>query len=78
MMKRPITATIGARFRDGLAGVARGLAGGALRLVELLFEWQERARQRETLGKLSDYMLHDIGISRADAEREVDKPFWRP
>ena len=26
---------------------------------------------------LSDRALHDIGVSRADACREYDKPFWR-
>ena len=78
MMQHPITATIGPRLRDSFAGAAQGLAGGALRLVELLFEWRERARQREALGKLSDRMLRDIGISRASAEREAGKPFWLP
>lgn len=78
MIHDPVTAAIGARLRQSIAGAARGLAGGALRLAERLFEWRERARQREALGALSDRMLHDLGISRADAEREAGKPFWRP
>jgi uncharacterized protein YjiS (DUF1127 family) len=28
------------------------------------------------LASLSDVMLHDIGLSRADAEFEASKPFW--
>lgn len=35
------------------------------------------ARQRRQLAQLSDAQLKDIGISRADAEREVTQPFWR-
>ncbi len=35
-------------------------------------------RQRRTLLALDDRMLKDIGISRADALREGNKPFWRP
>lgn len=44
--------------------------------VDILLEWHERARQRQALRVLSDHMLEDIGISRADAEREAGKPFW--
>jgi uncharacterized protein YjiS (DUF1127 family) len=36
------------------------------------------ARQRRQLLMLSDAALKDIGISRADAEREAAQPFWRP
>jgi len=38
--------------------------------------WSERNRSRRQLAGLSDYMLQDIGLSRADVERETDKPFW--
>ncbi len=46
------------------------------RFVDILFEWHERARQRCQLLSLDDHLLKDIGISRADAEREAGKPFW--
>jgi uncharacterized protein YjiS (DUF1127 family) len=36
-----------------------------------------RARQRRDLAALSDHALRDIGLSRADVELEVGKPFWR-
>ncbi len=50
-----------------------------VRLVNRLFMWQERHRQRRALWALSgdDDFLHDIGISRVDAVREARKPFWR-
>jgi uncharacterized protein YjiS (DUF1127 family) len=55
------------RWRDVLAAV-----------VDQLMAWQERARQRQQLQSLSDHMLHDIGLGRADVEAESSKPFWRP
>lgn len=47
------------------------------RPIEVLLQWQERATQRRRLGQLSDRMLRDIGLDRADVGREIDKPFWR-
>ncbi len=49
----------------------------ATRLIEVLLQWQDRARQRRGLDQLSDRMLSDIGLDRADVSREIDKPFWR-
>jgi len=39
--------------------------------------WQARRRARRQLSDLSDQMLQDIGITRAEVEREYGKPFWR-
>jgi uncharacterized protein YjiS (DUF1127 family) len=39
-------------------------------------EWRRRSHSRHELASLSDVMLHDIGLSRADAEFEASKPFW--
>jgi len=38
--------------------------------------WIERNRQRRRLAELDDAALKDIGLSRADVQIEVDKPFW--
>ena len=46
--------------------------------VHLLLTWQQRARDRQQLQSLSDYMLRDIGLTRADVFAEASKPFWRP
>ena len=43
----------------------------------LLARWIERARQRRALAGLTDHELRDIGITRVDAAREAEKPFWR-
>ena len=50
------------------------LLGSAL---TLLGGWRERRQQRQALLRLDDRMLRDIGLSRADVEGEVSKPFWR-
>jgi uncharacterized protein YjiS (DUF1127 family) len=49
----------------------------AVAVVEGALAWFERARQRRHLSELSDHMLKDIGLSRADVEAEAAKPFWR-
>jgi uncharacterized protein YjiS (DUF1127 family) len=41
-----------------------------------LAHWSERARQRRQLAQLDDDRLRDIGISRAQALAEADRPFW--
>ena len=53
-------------------------ASGVQRLVTLLLTWQQRARDRRQLQSLSDHMLRDIGLTRADVFAEASKPFWRP
>ena len=40
--------------------------------------WVDRARQRTEVARMSDREIHDIGVSRAQLWREVNKPFWRP
>jgi uncharacterized protein YjiS (DUF1127 family) len=47
------------------------------RAIDLLLTWHDRSRQRRQLRSLSNHMLHDIGVSRADVEGEATKPFWR-
>jgi uncharacterized protein YjiS (DUF1127 family) len=44
---------------------------------EQVMAWFERTRQRRQLQQLGDHMLKDIGLSRADVEAEISKPFWR-
>lgn len=61
-------------------GVTVGRRQPASRIVavlETMLGWAERARQRRALLSLDDWMLKDIGLSRADIMREYDKPIWR-
>jgi uncharacterized protein YjiS (DUF1127 family) len=43
----------------------------------LVSSWIARVRQREALAALDDHTLRDIGITRVEAMREAEKPFWR-
>jgi len=47
-------------------------------VVDKLFLWQRRHKDRMHLLSLDDRLLRDIGISYADVENEASKPFWRP
>lgn len=60
-------------FRLSTAGSRR-----LRRALDLLLLWQQRARDRRQLASLSDQMLRDIGLTRADVYAEASKPFWRP
>lgn len=59
----------GGSLPDTLIGfLMRGLSAVAL--------WHERAGQRRRLAELDDYLLKDIGVTRAEARMEAEKPFW--
>jgi uncharacterized protein YjiS (DUF1127 family) len=60
------------RKLSGRSGSAIFQAGVAAVLRRL-----ERLRQRRALHRLDDHLLSDIGLSRAEAERELSKPFRR-
>jgi uncharacterized protein YjiS (DUF1127 family) len=53
-------------------GLDKWLKQGMLRLQA----WAERARQRRQLAGLDERLLQDIGVSRAQAMAEAEKPFW--
>ena len=47
------------------------------RIPHIVRVWFMRAESRRAMAMLSDHVLRDIGLTRADAERELLKPFWR-
>jgi len=47
------------------------------RLGRTLRLWRRRLRDRGELAQFDGRMLHDLGLTRADAQFEVSKPFWR-
>jgi uncharacterized protein YjiS (DUF1127 family) len=55
----------------------RSFASGVQRTLDLLLVWHQRSQQRRQLQSLSDHMLRDIGLTRADVFAESSKPFWR-
>ncbi|MFQ5776137.1 MAG: DUF1127 domain-containing protein [Kiloniellaceae bacterium] len=58
-------------------GFVRALLHLPAKAVDTLLAWQERAAERAHLRSLDDRMLRDMGLSRADVERESSIPFWR-
>lgn len=60
----------GGRAENPLARAILGLAG-------ILVLWQKRLRDRDILRGMTTSQLMDIGITREDALREAEKPFWR-
>nr|WP_184587012.1 DUF1127 domain-containing protein [Pseudomonas nitritireducens] len=46
------------------------------RALQHVMHWHELARQRRELATMSDEALKDIGLSRADIQQEVERPFW--
>ncbi|WP_246735907.1 DUF1127 domain-containing protein [Agrobacterium sp. a22-2] len=50
---------------------------GLSNTMRLVFEeWPSKRRQRMALKELTDEALNDIGITRAQALCESNKPFW--
>jgi uncharacterized protein YjiS (DUF1127 family) len=41
-----------------------------------LARWRRIRRERRQLLELSDHMLSDLGLTRAEAAREAARPFW--
>jgi len=54
------------------------VAGLWLSAVRTIRRWRRTARDRRDLLKLSDALLEDIGLTRADIAREANRPFWNP
>ncbi|BAU71789.1 DUF1127 domain-containing protein [Metapseudomonas furukawaii] len=48
-----------------------------LRAASALLLWQRRIASRHQLARLDARLLADAGISEAQREAELRKPFWR-
>jgi uncharacterized protein YjiS (DUF1127 family) len=68
----PIRSTV-PTVRDAVPPASAGLLTS---LVGRIAVWLEVRRERRQLLAMSDHMLHDIGLSRADAEGEGTRRFW--
>ncbi len=65
-------------LRSGGIVPARGRVPSNLcQAIDVLLLWLQRHRERRQLGALSDHMLKDIGVTRADIDVETRKTFWR-
>lgn len=70
-MTQPTT-TLPALARTPWAALGETLG----RLHERLARWRETARGRRRLAAMDSRAIKDLGLSRADVWREVNKPFW--
>lgn len=70
-------ATPGPTWRIWLDKALELLLADTRSLFSLLTTWQKRSRQRFELASLDERTLKDLGISRAERDWEVMKPFWR-
>ena len=56
-------------------------AGWAVAACRTVTRWIARSGQRRALREIVEsndfHLLKDIGVSREEALREVEKPFWR-
>lgn len=51
--------------------------GPAAGILDWIMVWVARSRERRALLGLDDWILKDIGLTRADVMFESDKPFWQ-
>ncbi len=73
--RRPFWAHAGPR-RPTAAWFGEFWLEAAARAIRTLLSWQERDRQRHALAQLDARMLNDVGLSRAEVDLELRKPFW--
>lgn len=48
----------------------------ATNILALVMKATAIRRERQQLSELDDHLLHDIGITRADAQSEATRPVW--
>jgi uncharacterized protein YjiS (DUF1127 family) len=47
------------------------------RLGWLWREWRQRIYQRRLAAQFTECDLRDVGLTRAEVNREISRPFWR-
>ena len=64
---------------SGQADVSHHQSNSWLALLSAPLRWMERRKQRDALRDHIDNarLLKDVGLTREQAVREINKPFWR-
>ena len=65
------------RAKSAKPAAVAGFAGLALRCLARLQAWRQNSRSRRQLAQLDARQLADAGITQAERDAELDKPFWR-
>ena len=58
-------------------GIVQHLQASTVKVLNTLSIWGARSRERQQLSELSDRMLEDIGLTRAQVAVEAGKYFWQ-
>ncbi len=58
-------------------GIVQRIEAASVKVLDTLAIWGSRSRERQQLSELSDRMLEDIGLTRAQVAVEVGKYFWQ-
>lgn len=61
---------------QALASLTASAAQAMFNFPTLLVEWQKRYEMRRHLDEMNTRLLADVGLTKADVRREVEKPFW--
>ncbi|MET1076928.1 MAG: DUF1127 domain-containing protein [Pseudomonas sp.] len=70
-MERTLSSDLIFEDRSSTVGNSR-----PVRILSTLLMWQRRAVSRYQLARLDERLLADAGITLAEREAEVSKPFW--
>lgn len=65
------------RPAPGPSPLGRRLAALHHLVAARLRSWRARTRTRRELRELDDAVLRDLALSRAQANFDAEKPFWR-
>ncbi|GAA6157951.1 DUF1127 domain-containing protein [Ruegeria sp. HU-ET01832] len=52
------------------------IASLAVQFAATVTKWERQRRSRVNLSKLDDRLLRDVGLTRHQADREINRPFW--
>jgi uncharacterized protein YjiS (DUF1127 family) len=62
---------------EALAYFMRRVRTAARHAIQAFVLWIDRAAERRQLATMNERDLKDIGLTRYDALKEWEKPFWR-
>ncbi len=57
--------------------ISRNSAGIIIKnIFTKLVQWRSQSRSRKHLADLPDHLLNDVGLTKEQARRESERPFW--
>jgi uncharacterized protein YjiS (DUF1127 family) len=69
--------SFGGASRATAPAILSTILAAALDAWHVLGVWAWRSDQRRRLERLDDHILRDVGLTRAEVDREIAKPFWQ-